>query len=80
MFKYRQEQRQKMTQRILSQEFRANTLTPAPKFGSPLSSDVMGRETSGSPLSLLWDGPATACVMPSLHGCIRGPFLKYPLI
>lgn len=30
-----------MTQRILSQEFRANTLTPAPKIGSPLSSDEM---------------------------------------
>lgn len=41
MFKYRQEQRQKVTQRILSQEFRANTLTPALKIGSPLSSDEM---------------------------------------
>lgn len=49
MFKYRQEQRQKMTQHILSRPFTADTLTPALKINPPF--DLMRRE--GKPLSPL---------------------------
>lgn len=46
MFKYRPEQRQKMTQHILSQQFGADTLTPAPKNQQGRLMCVEGRETS----------------------------------
>lgn len=49
MFKYRQEQRQKMTQHILSRQFTADTLTPALKINPPF--DLMRRE--GKPPSPL---------------------------
>lgn len=69
MFKYRQEHRQKMTQHILSQEFRANTLTPALKIKTPF--DLMWRE--GKPLvptGLAVVRSGHSMVMPSLHRCI----------
>lgn len=49
MFKYRQEQKQKMTQHILSQEVTADTLTPALKTSTPFE----GKGNLWSPLASL---------------------------
>lgn len=88
MFKYRQEQKQKMTQRILSQQFRADTLTPTLQTNTPFHLMWRGRETPvpadprlpDCPVQLLSSpcspvGPQ-AFATPSPHGCIGGLFLE----